>query len=222
MNFILHLKSKQKRGFILLSPILIITVIHFIISISNSYIQAYSWVLTALLYWTLLGLMIVGFVSITTIKDWFKKPLFKKKWLIIGILIGLFPVAGILIPNYSLIIEYPTIAIFVLFFALINPWFEQGYWRGLLLDAGKNLPAWAIVFYSSFLFSLSHSLLWGIFSIGNRSIQLFIVLFIMGIIWSVIRYKTKSLRWPLFSHVLVDIGNLSVFVFLNLYVPPGM
>lgn len=216
------LKSIPNRRFVLLSPIIIIVSIHLIVTLSNSYFPLYSWLITAILYWSLLGIMIGKFVSIDTIKDWFKKPQFKKKWLIIGILIGVFPISGILIPNYTLVIEYPLIASLVLLFALINPWFEQMYWRGLLLDAGRKLPKWVIVIYSSILFSLSHFFLWGIFSIGNRSPQLLIVLFIMGLFWSIIRYKTNSLRWPLFSHFLVDIGNLSVFVFLNLYIPPSM
>ena len=221
MIFIL-LNSKSNRLFVLISPLLIITFIHIIVTFSNSFFPKYSWVITALLYWGLLGMMISKFVSISIIMDWLKKPKFRKKWLIIGILVGIFPIAGILIPNYTLIIEYPTIAVFVLLFALINPWLEQGYWRGLLLDAGKDFPTWVIILYSSLLFSLSHFFLWGIFSIGNRSLQLLIVLFIMSIVWSIIRFKTNSLRWPLYSHFLVDLGNLSVFVFLNLYVPPSM
>ncbi|WP_396021241.1 type II CAAX prenyl endopeptidase Rce1 family protein [Bacillus sp. S/N-304-OC-R1] len=71
-------------------------------------------------------------------------------------------------------------------------------------------------------FVLSHPFMWGVFSIANRSYQMYISLFVMGVIWSLIRYRTKSLRWCVYSHMLVDFGNLSVFVFLNLYIPPGM
>lgn len=178
--------------------------------------------ITALLYWGLLGLMILLFSSHNRMKGWFKKPYYNKIWLIAGVLIGLFPVLGILLPNYNLLFYYPGLSILVILFAAINPWFEEGYWRGLLLDAGENFPIWVRLIYSSALFSFSHPLMWGVFSIGNRSYQLLLTLFVMGIAWSFIRYKMKSLRWSVYSHILVDLGNLSVFVFLNIYIPPGM
>ncbi|MGG2094986.1 CPBP family intramembrane glutamic endopeptidase [Bacillus sp. S13(2024)] len=121
-----------------------------------------------------------------------------------------------------MIFNYPGLSILVILFAAINPWFEEGYWRGLLLDAGENPPIWMRILYSSALFAFSHPLIWGVFSIGNRSYQLLFTLFVMGIVWSFIRYKMKSLRWSVYSHILVDLGNLSVFVFLNVYIPPGM
>ncbi|RXJ01631.1 CPBP family intramembrane metalloprotease [Anaerobacillus alkaliphilus] len=93
---------------------------------------------------------------------------------------------------------------------------------GLLLDAGGNLPRWLNITYSTVFFVLSHPLMWGVFSIANKSTHMYISLFLMGVVWSLIRYKTRSLRWSLYSHMLVDVGNLSVFMFLNLYIPPGM
>lgn len=111
---------------------------------------------------------------------------------------------------------------FVLLFALINPWLEEMYWRGALLEAESGWPVWLNVLYSTLLFVMSHPLMWGVFSIGNRSPHLYLSLFLMEVVWAAIRYRTKSLRWPIYSHILVDIGNLSVFVFLNIYIPPGM
>jgi membrane protease YdiL (CAAX protease family) len=110
----------------------------------------------------------------------------------------------------------------VLAFAAVNPFFEEAYWRGALLDAGRRWPFWLIALYSTVLFVASHPLMWGVFSAGNRSIVLFATLFVMGIAWAYLRRATRSLRFSVLSHVLVDVGNLSVFVFLNLYVPPGM
>lgn len=162
------------------------------------------------------------FVDKKTFTEWFQKPLNNPKWFAIALAIGIFPSLGILLPNYSLLFEYTTLTLFLVLFALINPWFEEGYWRGLLLDAGSYFPRWLIVLYSTILFVFSHPLMWGVFSIANRSVQMYVALFVMGIVWSLIRYKTNSLRWSVYSHMLVDVGNLSIFVFLNLYIPPGM
>ncbi len=177
---------------------------------------------TAVAYWSLMGLVIFLFSSQQTVKAWFKKPIFIRKWLVIAIILGVFPALGIFFQNLNLIVEYPLITFYLILFALINPWFEEGYWQGLLLDAGEKLPIWINITYSTIFFVLSHPLMWGVFSIANKSIHMYLSLLLMGVIWSIIRYKTKSLRWSVYSHMLVDIGNLSVFVFLNLYIPHGM
>ncbi|MFC4663744.1 MULTISPECIES: CPBP family glutamic-type intramembrane protease [Oceanobacillus] len=48
----------------------------------------------------------------------------------------------------------------------------------------------------------------------------FISLSLLGIVWSIIYFKTGSLRWAIFSHFLVNLGIMTVPVFLNVYVPP--
>jgi membrane protease YdiL (CAAX protease family) len=81
-------------------------------------------------------------------------------------------------------------------------------------------PAIGAVPYSTGLFMLSHPLTWGVFSVTIRSAIMVLPLFIMGVIWSVVYIKTKTLRHGIIAHALVDTLNLSVWVFLNIYVPP--
>lgn len=214
--------TKKKRLIVLLSPFFIICMVHFVAIWGLKTIPEWCWLITALTYWALTGLCKAIFVDKKTLTEWFQKPVHNPKWLAIALALGIFPALGILLPNFSLLFEYTTLTLFLILFALINPWFEEGYWRGLLLDAGSHFPRWLIVLYSTILFVLSHPLMWGVFSIANRSVQMYVVLFVMGIVWSFIRYKTNSLRWSVYSHMLVDVGNLSIFVFLNLYIPPGM
>jgi membrane protease YdiL (CAAX protease family) len=44
---------------------------------------------------------------------------------------------------------------------------------------------------------------------------------IMAIFWTIIRLKTKSIWWCIFSHLLVDIFSLSTFALMNIYIPPS-
>ena len=36
-----------------------------------------------------------------------------------------------------------------------------------------------------------------------------------GAIWSIVYLKTRSLRWPIFSHFVADLLSVSIIVFLN-------
>jgi membrane protease YdiL (CAAX protease family) len=104
-------------------------------------------------------------------------------------------------------------------FAVVNSFCEELFWRVFLFDNLGWKPLYSII-YSTLLFSLSHPLLWGVFSVTNRSSIMIFPLLVMGIIWGFIYWKTKSLRYIVLAHFLVDVLNLSVWVFLNIYVPP--
>jgi membrane protease YdiL (CAAX protease family) len=75
--------------------------------------------------------------------------------------------------------------------------------------------------YISLFFSLNHLLGIGVTSAGGRHPVLIVNALVLGILFSVIYLKTKSLRWVIIGHALADLLGLSVAVFLNLWVPPG-
>jgi uncharacterized protein len=56
-------------------------------------------------------------------------------------------------------------------------------------------------------------------SIGVASTEVLVSTFVMGAIWAVVYLRTRSLRWCVASHVLVDLLSLSVPVFMNQFVP---
>ncbi|TSB47469.1 CPBP family intramembrane glutamic endopeptidase [Alkalicoccobacillus porphyridii] len=88
----------------------------------------------------------------------------------------------ILVFNYHLF-DLILIINLWLAFALVNPWFEELYWRGLLLDAAIEwFPKWISVCYSALFFVLSHPFTWGVFSIANNHYHVIINLTILGIV----------------------------------------
>lgn len=213
--------SKQKRINLLLSPIAIISIGYLTASIFSNFISGWAWVPLAIVYWGLLGFCIIVFKGEKEIKEWVRKPQSSRLFISLSFLLGMFPLT-ILIMNYDLF-KSKILIVFWLIFALINPWFEEIYWRGLLLDAVVDwFPKWIGVIYTTIFFVLSHPFMWGVFSLASTSYHLYIYLTIMGIIWSVTYFKTKSLRWVIVSHFIVDIGNLTVLTFLNIYIPPNM
>jgi membrane protease YdiL (CAAX protease family) len=109
-----------------------------------------------------------------------------------------------------------------LFFVVINPCLEEGYWRGVLLDTGSDKNKWPVVSYSSTLFMINH--MWiSIMVIGARNPMASVFQFVFGVLMSITYLKTRSLRWPLVAHFLTNLLTPTVAVFLNLYVPgiPG-
>ncbi|GAF63480.1 hypothetical protein BTS2_0371 [Bacillus sp. TS-2] len=211
--------SKKKRVAILFTPPFIILVGCITAITFSSFIDEWAWIPLALVYWAAIGMCVYFLKGDKKVKDWLRKSVSSKTSVILAFVFGLFPMT-ILFMNVHLF-ESPLIIVLWIGFALINPWFEEIYWRGLLLDAAAGIMSkWIGVGYSTIFFMLSHPLMWGVFSIANSHYHVFVYLFLLGIIWSIIYYKTGSLRWAIFSHFLVNIGIMTVPVFLNIYIPP--
>lgn len=211
--------SSTKRITVLFTPPLIICLGFITATVFSSFMNEWAWVPLALIYWSSLFFCIIYFKGDKNIRDWVKKSKPSKLSIGLALVFGLFPMT-ILAFNYYLFDSLLLVVLWILF-ALINPWFEEFYWRGMLLDAALGwFPKWLSVGYSTLFFVLSHPLMWGVFSIANTHYHVLIMLPLLGIVWSIIYFKTGSLRLAIFSHFLVNIGNMAVLVFLNIYVPP--
>lgn len=216
----MNMSSKQ-RVCLLLSPLVIIGLGFLTATIFSQYLQGWAWVPLAFIYWSSLGLCIYYFKGDKSVKDWLEKSNPSKLWVTLTLLLGMFPLT-ILMMSYHLF-DSISLILFWLMFALINPWFEELYWRGVLLDGLLTwFPKWMSILYTTLFFVVSHPLMWGVFSLASKSYHLYIYLSVVGIVWAITYFKTKSLRWVIFSHVIVDIGNLTVLTFLNIYIPPTM
>jgi hypothetical protein len=109
-------------------------------------------------------------------------------------------------------------------FAIINSAFEEAYWRGFLLDATAHFPRAYGVIYSTILFTIIHPLNLGVFSKIQAYdparpmilVPFLIILIMLSLGWSLLYLKTKSLRLSILSHILTDLGNLSIFLFMNM------
>jgi len=165
--------------------------------------------------WILWLFFILRYGGLESVKTWLKKPSGKFWWSVLAIFIGLIPLPLFIFHSGTLsdwTIWLPWITI-----ALINPWIEEFYWRGLLLDFTRNWSDWSAVLYSSLLFAANHAA-FGINSEMLSGFNVIISTLIMGIVWGFVYLKTKSLRWAIFSHFIVDFLNLSAAAFLDLWV----
>jgi len=215
-----HIRDIRFWG-VIASPLIIIAFGFLTATGFNHVIQGWAWIPLAIVYWSAMGYCIWRFKGSKHLGHWLNQSKKAPFWVTITMLVGIFPLS-ILLMNYHLF-DSMWLVLFWIAFALVNPWFEEYYWRGILLDALLvRLPKWAAVLYTTILFVISHPLMWGVFSYASKSYHLYIYLFVAGIVWAITYLKTKSLRYVILSHFIVDIGNLTVLTFLNIYVPPGM
>ena len=180
------------------------------------FIKNWAWIPVVLFYWTAVGLVIYLDYKKNRKNpiDYFKGYKFKLSTVILSLLVGFIPLPILL--KYFYLFDANYLIVFWILIAIINPFFEEIFWRAYMLDTSPNMPFWIKAIVSSLLFAAAHPLTWGIFSPNMLTIEMLISVFIMGIVWSFVYKKSKSLLLPYFSHFLVDLFNCSVLVFLNL------
>jgi uncharacterized protein len=222
------LKSKtniiQANNWIaLLSPIIIIAFGHLIARFSNGLLGKWAWIGYFPVYWGMLLFFIFIFNDKKNPFLWFKRSQGSYWWFLPAIGIGLISFPALFIPNYKVMQSFSLILIW-LSFALVNSPIEELYWRAFLLDKTIHLPRMFGVIYSTVLFTAIHPLNLGVFSniqAFNPSkpfalIPFLLILVILSLVYCLIYIKTKSLRLPVLSHILTDLGNLSIFLFMNI------
>jgi membrane protease YdiL (CAAX protease family) len=203
-----------KKKIVLASPFLIIAINFGIAFLFGNIIEKWAFIPIILLEWCLFLFFILRYTEKETRKKWLQKSKGSFGWNILALFIGILP-----LPLF--LMHYETLEIWQVWLpwillALINPWLEEFYWRGLLLDYTKNWSNWTAIIFTSLVFALNHAV-FGVNSELNSGLTVIISTFIMGIIWGLVYKKTDSLRWIILAHFLVDLFNLSAASFLDLY-----
>lgn len=179
----------------------------------------FSWIPSFITYFTVIELVILFCkrnLGITLNNLSFTlKPFPQTKRFIFGIVIPALLPLGFFVLNINRV----PVSFFalILVFAILNPFFEESFWRGLLSHIPANNKT--IIFYSAFLFGFSHYFLWGAYWFADPPriwIASSVTTFIMGSFWMWFFLKEKKFSYLLISHFLVDVFNLSIAVFYGL------
>ncbi|HYX10101.1 MAG TPA: CPBP family intramembrane glutamic endopeptidase [Bacteroidales bacterium] len=219
-----YFENKQLNRFLILSPVLVMILTRLGIELFTSIFDAQiSWIPAFLGYYVsiIIVYLIIRYVFNTQILKqlYFKlKPVPKAGLLILTVILpAVLPIAAFITQSQYV----PTIFyVYILLFSLINAPFEEIYWRGILAYIpGNNIFR---NLYTAGLFSFSHFVFWDYwYNSPIIMIPTVVSTFVMGLLWMHFMNKRKNILYPVLSHIVVDILNLSVAVYSGLITPPG-
>ncbi len=205
--------SSKNRTLIVFSPF-IICLLGFALVVSFKGLLG-KWVFIPLIVieWSILAFFILKFGTKESFQKWLGKPVRNYVWPVFSISLGLISIP-VFVCFYHLLSGWEIWLPWVMI-ALINPWLEEFYWRGLLLD-NIQYKRWIAILYSAIMFALYHAV-FGVTSELFRGPEVVISTLIMGTVWGVTYSVTKSLWWSILAHFFVDFFTLSVPAFLELF-----
>lgn len=211
--------EQGRRLLVVLSPILLIAACRAVQHVAGRVLGVWAWVPTMLFFWASIAGLIVWVGGVESVARWLQPARGPWVWRLLALMAGLLSLPGFI--RHGDVVRPPAILFLWLTFAAVNPWFEEGYWRGVLLDATERWGGLLSVSYSATWFAVSHPLVWGVHSVGLRHWAIVPVLAAVGAVWAVAYRRSGSLRWPVAGHMCADLFGLSVPVLLNIHVPSG-
>ncbi|MPS71943.1 MAG: hypothetical protein E2590_02225 [Chryseobacterium sp.] len=125
-----------KSTFVIISPFLIIIVNIITAIIFGNLIGKWAFIPLILIEWILFLFFIIKYGGASSIRNWLKKSGKNWGWNVFAIIIALTPLP-IFLKHYQLLDNWSVWLPWILL-ALINPWLEEFYWRGLLSDFTKK------------------------------------------------------------------------------------
>jgi uncharacterized protein len=211
------------RWLVYASPILVVAIGHFAARLFLYLFDDWAWLGSSLVYWGSMLSIIWLLGDRDAYRRWFARSQGSKGWILLALAMGLISFPLLFFPNIQVMKPLGLVLLWFLF-AVVNSTCEEAYWRGFLLDETSHLPRAVGVLYSMVLFTAIHPLMLGVFSHINRFdpsrptalIPFWIIVAVLALAFTLLYLKTKSLRLPILSHFLSDLGNLSIFLFMNM------
>ncbi len=213
--------DRRRHRLTLLSPFALIVVGQLTSRVIGPIVGTWAWAYLFVGYWITLACLIVWGGGRKAVTRWLQHSQGGLLWPIIAMAFSLVTTLWIFFPNWRLLLR-PEILFPSIVFTLVNPCLEEGYWRGLIIDAAARWPRWLAILYSAALFAINHLFVMVIAS-AARNPAVWSYQLVIGLIMGIVYTMTRSLRWPIISHAVINLLSLTIAMFLNLFVPgpPG-
>jgi membrane protease YdiL (CAAX protease family) len=216
-------QTRTRQLMVIASPILVVLIGHFAARFFLASLGQWAWVGSSLVYWGSMGLLVWALADRGALRRWSARSQGSRWWILFALLMGLSSFPILFLPNMHVLRPWGLVVAWFLF-AIVNATCEEGFWRGFLLDETSHWPRAFGVIYSTIFFTLVHPMMLGVFSKiqafdpahPTALIPFWIILVLLSLSFSLLYLRTKSLRLPILAHFLVDLGSLSIFLFMNL------
>ena len=204
--------NQRSSTFYIFSPFLVLLITQACALLLGRYLGPVVYIPIILIYWVVLGTILYKY-GFEHIGKWLQKPQGHWIWIIIAILVS-FSSLPLFLQHYQVLLNLSILIPTVIFF-LINPWLEEFYWRGMLLDVTAKWPTWVAVSYSTILFAVFHSAFaW--YSSAARNVPFYLAVLFLGLTMALIYKYTKSVWLAVLSHMMINLLNLSIPSLLNM------
>ncbi|MCB0665754.1 MAG: CPBP family intramembrane metalloprotease [Saprospiraceae bacterium] len=176
----------------------------------------WTWIVLTLVYWSTLwfGIWFLKNKIGVDYRSWWSLKNGFDLWAILSIFAG-FLTLPILLKNASVLgdLHWTLIAIWLLF-SVINPFFEESFWRGFLIAYPIQLKAVYKIGLSVIFFCLSRMLIFGIIS-SNVSDPLLMALFFSATIWGITFHTGRNIFFTYLGHVVLDITLMMTYLWMD-------
>lgn len=109
-------------------------------------------------------------------------------------------------PLYVILLSIP--------YGMINGIAEEVLWRGLFIKIFPVSFFWGFL-YPSLGFALSHAAPLAVNPSSIGVIPFIASALFIGLCWGWVAFRTKSIRWTIISHILLDISGIGVLFYFN-------
>lgn len=205
--------APSARTIVILSPFIIIGINVVTALLFGKVMGKWAFVPVIAIEWFLFAFFIWRYGGKESLRGWLSKGK-GWGWPVLALAVGCSPL--MLFLHHHGLLNHWSVWLPWIVLALINPWLEEFYWRGLLMDRTCKWGGLLSVIFTSVLFAANHAV-FGINSPLFRGWPVVLSTLFMGLMWGLIYRKSGSLRWVIFSHFLVDLFNMSAPAFLNMF-----
>jgi membrane protease YdiL (CAAX protease family) len=198
--------QQNSTTFFIFSPVLILALTQACALLFGSFLGPQNYIPIILIYWAGLGFVLYRY-GLDHVGKWLQKPQGHWVWIVIAVVVGLSSLP-LFLQHYQILSNLSILIPTIIFF-LINPWLEEFFWRGMLLDVTAKWPSWAGVLYSTLFFTVFHSAFaW--YSPAARNVPFYLAVAFLGLTMAIIYKNTKSVRLTVLSHMMINVLNLSI------------